>query len=51
MNERLFFLSEEAMDEIELKGYYTSYCYMGWDGKRYIPFASESDYIEHMFAK
>lgn len=36
---------------MELKGYYTSYCYMGWTGKRYIPFASESDYYEYMFAK
>ena len=40
-----------AKRPMELKGYYTSYCYMGWTGKRYMPFASESDYYEYMFAK
>lgn len=33
---------------MELKGYYTSYCFMGWIGDRYMPFASESDYYEYV---
>ena len=29
-----------------MKGYYTGYAYMGWTGKAYRAFASESEYRE-----
>jgi hypothetical protein len=28
------------------KGYYVSYGYMGWTGKKYILFSTETDYRE-----
>lgn len=31
-----------------MKGYYTNSCYMGWlpSENRYIPFATENEYVE-----
>ena len=35
---------------MEIKGYYTGYCYMGFVNGIYMPFASEGDYKEYIFA-
>lgn len=36
--------------DFEPKGYFVQSGYMGWVGDRYVLFASESDYLEQVFA-